>query len=64
MRSTHTFDTGRRTAAALAALSLAGALVLTGCGADGSGGSSDKAAVAPAARGEGAPGEIGRASCL
>lgn len=56
MRSTHTFDTGRRTAAALAALSLAGVLTLTGCGADGSGGSADKAAVAPAARGEGAPG--------
>ncbi|MET8748463.1 DUF4349 domain-containing protein [Streptomyces sp. NPDC004667] len=59
MSSTHTFDTGRRTAAALAALSLAGVLLLTGCGAAGSGGSgasSDKAAVAPAARGEGAPG--------
>ncbi|MFE2273853.1 DUF4349 domain-containing protein [Streptomyces lavendulae] len=56
MRSTHTFDTGRRTAAALAALSLAGVLTLTGCGAAGSGGSADKAAVAPAARNEGAPG--------
>ncbi|MFE3760322.1 DUF4349 domain-containing protein [Streptomyces sp. NPDC059104] len=59
MSSTHTFDTGRRSAAALAALSLAGVLLLTGCGAAGSGksgASSDKAAVAPAARGEGAPG--------
>ncbi|WP_285523746.1 DUF4349 domain-containing protein [Streptomyces lavendulae] len=56
MRSTQTPDTGRRTAAALAALSLAGVLTLTGCGAAGSGGSADKAAVAPAARNEGAPG--------
>ncbi|MBT2541697.1 DUF4349 domain-containing protein [Streptomyces sp. ISL-44] len=39
----------QRSAAALAALSLAGALALTGCGADGSRDSaSDKAAVAPA----------------
>ncbi|MFE9221757.1 DUF4349 domain-containing protein [Streptomyces lavendulae] len=56
MRSTQTPDTGRRTAAALAALSLAGVLTLSGCGAAGSGGSADKAAVAPAARNEGAPG--------
>ncbi|WP_411107106.1 DUF4349 domain-containing protein [Streptomyces sp. cmx-4-9] len=50
-----------RSAAALAALSLAGAVALTGCGADGGSGSSsaDKAAVAPAQGGkaqEGAPG--------
>ncbi|MCX5193740.1 DUF4349 domain-containing protein [Streptomyces sp. NBC_00249] len=36
-----------RSAAALAALSLAGSLALAGCGADGSTASSDKAAVAP-----------------
>ncbi|WP_073909530.1 DUF4349 domain-containing protein [Streptomyces sp. CB00455] len=45
----HTLN-GQRSAAALAALSLAGALALTGCGAadDGRGTASDKAAVAPA----------------
>ncbi|MFD6876753.1 MULTISPECIES: DUF4349 domain-containing protein [unclassified Streptomyces] len=36
-----------RTAAALAALSLAGALALTGCGADGSDSSADRGAAAP-----------------
>ncbi|MGW3321856.1 DUF4349 domain-containing protein [Streptomyces virginiae] len=41
-----------RSAAALAALSLAGALALTGCGASGQGSASDKAAVAPAAEGK------------
>ncbi|MFE3991892.1 DUF4349 domain-containing protein [Streptomyces goshikiensis] len=40
---------GHRSAAALAALSLAGALAVTGCSADGSGSSSDKAAVGEAA---------------
>ncbi|MFG2876969.1 DUF4349 domain-containing protein [Streptomyces sp. NPDC048337] len=38
----------QRSAAALAALSLAGALALTGCGADGTDHAADKAAVAPA----------------
>ncbi|MFI1647170.1 DUF4349 domain-containing protein [Streptomyces avidinii] len=41
-----------RSAAALAALSLAGALALTGCGASGQGSAGDKAAVAPAADGK------------
>ncbi|KOU21946.1 DUF4349 domain-containing protein [Streptomyces sp. WM6368] len=41
-----------RSAAALAALSLAGALALTGCGASDQGSASDKAAVAPAADGK------------
>ncbi|MFF4446105.1 DUF4349 domain-containing protein [Streptomyces sp. NPDC001502] len=41
-----------RSAAALAALALAGALALTGCGASGQGSASDKAAVAPAADGK------------
>ncbi|MFF1371424.1 DUF4349 domain-containing protein [Streptomyces virginiae] len=41
-----------RSAAALAALSLVGALALTGCGASGQGSANDKAAVAPAADGK------------
>ncbi|MFJ6480422.1 DUF4349 domain-containing protein [Streptomyces sp. NPDC091682] len=41
-----------RSAAALAALALAGALALTGCGASGQGSATDKAAVAPAADGK------------
>ncbi|MFG2994247.1 DUF4349 domain-containing protein [Streptomyces sp. NPDC048257] len=41
-----------RSAAALAALSLAGALALTGCGAGDQGSANDKAAVAPAADGK------------
>ncbi|MGW6978164.1 DUF4349 domain-containing protein [Streptomyces sp. NPDC054932] len=41
-----------RSAAALAALALAGALALTGCGASGQGSANDKAAVAPAADGK------------
>ncbi|WP_063834966.1 DUF4349 domain-containing protein [Streptomyces sp. NRRL F-4474] len=49
-----------RSAAALAALCLTGVLALTGCGADGQGSASDKAAVAPPAAdgkaGEGAAG--------
>ncbi|MEU6313083.1 DUF4349 domain-containing protein [Streptomyces sp. NPDC047014] len=41
-------STRQRSAAALAALSLVGALALTGCGAGGEGAAQDKAAVAPA----------------
>ncbi|MFJ9342886.1 DUF4349 domain-containing protein [Streptomyces sp. NPDC101733] len=49
-----------RTAAALAGLSMAAALALTGCAGD-SGAASDKAAVAPADRGEAAPAQPGGA---
>ncbi|KOU92310.1 MULTISPECIES: DUF4349 domain-containing protein [unclassified Streptomyces] len=52
-----------RSAAALAALSLTGVLVLTGCGADGQGSASDKAAVAPpAADGKAREGAAGAAA--
>ncbi|MFJ3961306.1 DUF4349 domain-containing protein [Streptomyces sp. NPDC090036] len=47
-----------RSAAALAALSLAGALVLTGCGASGQGSAQDKAAVAPASDGKAPEGAV------
>lgn len=50
---------GRRSATALAALSLTGALVLTGCGADGA---SDKAAVAADSKGQEAVGQGGAAA--
>ncbi|MGW0753209.1 DUF4349 domain-containing protein [Streptomyces sp. NPDC002587] len=53
----------QRSTAVLAALSLAGALALTGCGADGSrGGASDKAAVAPAQGGKAPEGAQGAAA--
>ncbi|MFG2984992.1 DUF4349 domain-containing protein [Streptomyces sp. NPDC048258] len=53
----------QRSAAALAALSLAGALALTGCGADGSRDSaSDKAVVAPAQGGKAPEGARGAAA--
>ncbi|KJY22384.1 MULTISPECIES: DUF4349 domain-containing protein [Streptomyces] len=52
-----------RSATALAALSLTGVLVLTGCGADGQGSASDKAAVAPpAADGKAREGAAGAAA--
>ncbi|WP_328739047.1 DUF4349 domain-containing protein [Streptomyces erythrochromogenes] len=52
-----------RSAAALAALSLTGVLALTGCGADGQGSASDKAAVAPpAADGKAREGAAGAAA--
>ncbi|MFF9982793.1 DUF4349 domain-containing protein [Streptomyces erythrochromogenes] len=52
-----------RSAAALAALSLTGVLALTGCGADGQGTASDKAAVAPpAADGKAREGAAGAAA--
>ncbi|MEV6680190.1 DUF4349 domain-containing protein [Streptomyces erythrochromogenes] len=53
----------QRSAAALAALSLTGVLALTGCGADGQGSASDKAAVAPpAADGKAREGAAGAAA--
>ncbi|WP_328928235.1 DUF4349 domain-containing protein [Streptomyces sp. NBC_00190] len=53
----------QRSATALAALSLAGALALTGCGADGSrDGAGDKAAVAPAQGGKAQEGAQGAAA--
>ncbi|MFE6908418.1 DUF4349 domain-containing protein [Streptomyces erythrochromogenes] len=53
----------RRSAAALAALSLVGVLGLTGCGADGQGAAGDKAAVAPpAADGKAREGAAGAAA--
>ncbi|KOV18591.1 hypothetical protein ADK90_20980 [Streptomyces sp. XY413] len=58
----HSIST-HRSAAALAALSLTGVLVLTGCGADGQGSASDKAAVAPpAADGKAREGAAGAAA--
>ncbi|THA85339.1 DUF4349 domain-containing protein [Streptomyces sp. A0592] len=52
-----------RSAAALAALSLTGVLALSGCGADGQGAASDKAAVAPpAADGKAREGAAGAAA--
>ncbi|MEC4574392.1 DUF4349 domain-containing protein [Streptomyces virginiae] len=52
-----------RSAAVLAALSLTGVLALTGCGADGQGSASDKAAVAPpAADGKAREGAAGAAA--
>ncbi|MFJ3973949.1 DUF4349 domain-containing protein [Streptomyces sp. NPDC090021] len=52
-----------RSAAALAALCLTGVLALTGCGADGQGSASDKAAVAPpAADGKAREGSAGAAA--
>ncbi len=52
-----------RSRAALAALSLTGVLALTGCGADGQGSASDKAAVAPpAADGKAREGAAGAAA--
>ncbi|MFC9293427.1 DUF4349 domain-containing protein [Streptomyces sp. NPDC057011] len=52
----------QRSAAALAALSLAGALALTGCGADGAERAADKAAVAPARNGTSQEGAQGAAA--